>query len=440
MPNLNPDTSDLPRKEIASFSAALGGQNVVFGIQASFMMFAFTDILLLAPAAVGTLFFIARLFDAANDPFMGIIADRTRSRWGKFRPWLLFVPVPLGVMTVLCFYNPQLGYGATLIYAYVIYFIWGILYTPSDIPLWSLAGVMTRNQDARGKLITIARIFSIVGAVVPLIFIPALAEWFSPDEPRQGYMGAVAVLMIISVPLMTLAFWGTTERVQSKRNPLSISDLFENLKINRPLQLVFLFIIIAGLGTTSTGAAIYFASYNLGDAKLVAPLSIALLAGIIVGMMFTLMMTRLWGKKNALIYVSLARFLILVIFFFVGYSSLPLVLLLSVLNGLCLGPILALVPAMMADSIDYAEHKTGKRFEGLSFSFMTFGNKAAAGIGAFAAGAMMALTGYIANQTQSAEALSGIFLIMTLVPALGVILSIIPILFYPDLDKNHASI
>ncbi len=429
-------TRDLPNKEIASFSAALGGQNVIFGIQASFMMFAFTDILALAPVAVGTLFFAARLFDAANDPAMGIIADRTRSRWGKFRPWLLFMPVPLGIMTILCFYNPQLSYSSTLIYAYVIYFIWGIFYTPCDIPLWSLAGVMTRHNDARNKLITIARVFSMIGGVAPVIFLPVLAELLAPDDPRQGYLGAVALLVFACVPLMTFAFWGTTERVQSERTALSFSDLFENLKANRPLQLIFLFIIIGGLGTAPTGAAIYFASYNLGDAKLAGPLGLAWIVGIILGMSATLPIIRRWGKAKAMIYIACARILVLTGFFFIGYSSLPLVFLLSSLNGFFIGPMLAIVPAMMADSIDYAEEKTGKRFEGLSFSFMTFGNKAATGIGALAAGTMMSLAGYIANQEQSAEALNGIFLVMTLVPALGAFLSIIPILFYPDLDKR----
>lgn len=430
----------IPRDQRYSFTAALGGQNIIFGIQLSFLMFAFTDILGLLPAAVGTLLLIARVWDGFNDPIMGMIADRTNTRWGKFRPWLLFVPVPLAIVTTLCFYNPGFSYTGTLIYAYIVYILWGMLYTLTDIPIWALSTVMSRSSSARTKMVSVARSFSTMGILIPTILIPVLAEKFSPEDPSQGYIYSVMIFAVLSVPLITMAFFGVEERVSTVRPKVKLSDTYNVVKSNRPLQLVFLTMICSAFTAAPISGVIYFASYNLGDAKQMGILSLISMIGMILGMVFTPAMVRKIEKRGVIISTSIIRAVLLVGYFYIGYDNLLAVYLMTFILSTFNSPFLVLQPIMVGDSVDYAEWKTGIRSEGIAFSGMTFANKLITAFGAFAVGMVLATTGYIAGAEQTQEAKDGIFLVMTLFPAFSCLLMLIPMKFYSLSDKKLAAI
>lgn len=427
----------IPRKYSFSFTAALGGQNIIFGIQLSFLMFAFTDILGLLPAAVGTLLLVARVWDGFNDPLMGILADRTNTRWGKFRPWLLFVPVPLAIVTTLCFYNPGFSYTGTLIYAYVIYIAWGMLYTLTDIPIWSLSTVMTRNSSARTKMVSVARSFSTMGILVPTILIPVLAEKFSPEDPSQGYFYSVAIFAVLSVPLITMAFFGVKERLVVDRPKFKLSDTYHVFKSNKPLQITFLTMLCSALTAAPVSAVIYFAMYNLGDAKQMGIISLISMIGMIIGMAFTPYMIKRIEKKGVIIFTSIMRVALLGLYFYLGYDNLMIVYVMTFVLATMNSPFLVLQPLMVGDSVDYAEWKTGIRSEGTAFSCMTFANKIITAIGAFAVGMLLAATNYVAGTSQSQETMDGIFLAMTLLPAISCLLMLIPIRFY---NLNEATL
>ncbi|MGF1751187.1 MFS transporter [Vibrio cionasavignyae] len=434
------DLDVIPRKQSFSFTAALGGQNIIFGIQLSFLMYAFTDILGLLPAAVGTLVLVARLWDGFNDPLMGILADRTNTRWGKFRPWLLFVPVPLAIVTTLCFYNPGFSYTGTLIYAYVIYILWGMLYTLTDIPIWALSTVMTRSSSARTKMVSIARSFSTMGILVPTILIPVLAEKFSPEDPSQGYFYSVAIFAVLSVPLITLAFFGVKERLVVKRPKIRLSDTVNVFRSNRPLQLVFLTMLCSSLTAAPVSAVIYFATYNLGDAKQMGIISLISMLGMIIGMAFTPMMIKRIQKKGVIIATSILRVALLSLYFYLGYDDLITVYIMTFVLATLNSPFLVLQPIMVGDSVDYAEWKTGIRSEGVAFSCMTFANKVITALGAFAVGLILSMTHYVAGTSQTQEAMDGIFLAMTVLPAISCVLMLIPIKFYSLTDEKLAEI
>ena len=246
---------------VTSYSLALAGQNIIFSIQLNFLMFAFTDLLGLLPAAVGTLLLLARLFDAANDPLMGYVVERTRTRWGKFRPWLLISPLPLGLLTLAMFHNPGLPPGQTLMYAYVVYFAWTIVYTLTDVPIWSLTATMTRDAQERSRVVAIARVGSVVAVASAAIFIPVLAQWLAPDSKQGGYFQAVLLLVCIAVPLLTLAFFGVRERVVPQAETVSLRAQFAWLRDNRPLQLLLASGLLGFMSVSTLTIVPYYAEY-----------------------------------------------------------------------------------------------------------------------------------------------------------------------------------
>jgi Na+/melibiose symporter-like transporter len=165
---------------------------------------------------------------------MGVIADRTRTKWGRFRPWLVVVPLPIAVATAAMFYNPGLGSTETLIYAYVVYFTWSILYTLSDIPLWALSSVMTDDTEERTRLVSFGRVGSLIGILLPGVLVPVIAGGVAPDDQGRGYFIAAAIFAAVSVPLMMVAGVGTRERVEIPNERAQLRDVWEGFRINRP--------------------------------------------------------------------------------------------------------------------------------------------------------------------------------------------------------------
>ena len=424
---------------ITSYTLALGGQNIIFSIQLNFLMFAFTDLLGLMPAAVGTLLLLARLFDAANDPFMGYVVERTRTRWGKFRPWLLISPLPLGLLTLAMFYNPGLSPTQTLLYAYVVYFSWTIIYTLTDVPIWSLTATITRDVQERSRVVAIARVGSVVALGSAAVFVPILALWLAPESKQDGYFQAVLIFVCVSVPLLTLAFFGVREKVIPKKETIPLKAQLAWLRDNRPLQLLLVSGLLGFMSISTATVVPYYAEYVLGDAGLVGPLMGSLILGVLAGIFPTMYLARYFSKKKLNIWSAYLRFGLALLYFFIGYEQLPLVFLFSFVLGLLAGPSTVLVPVMIGDTIDAMEKKHGIRSEALAFATFTFSNKAATGLAAWVAGLVLAVTGYVANQSQSLETVDGIFAMVTLLPAVSAFLSALPLYFYrlPDEPMNR---
>ncbi|MBN2651255.1 MAG: MFS transporter [Spirochaetales bacterium] len=446
MKNLSSDSSQkIPGREITAFSAALGGQNILYGLQVAFIMYAFTEFLGLKPAAVGILFIAARVWDAFNDPIMGLIADRTRTRWGKFRPWLLVIPIPIAILTILNFVNPGLGSTGNLIYASIIYILWGMVYTLCDIPIWALTSAMSRDSDQRTKLISIARIVSMVGLILPTILVPAIADAVSPNNQYKGYLIAVIILCSVGGPLMILAFLGTTERTNISPDRLSFKKTLHLLKINKPMQLLILTAVLYSLVMVSQAAQIYFAAYNLGSDNKVTIIAGLTLFGMMLGMGFTPLLAKKIGKRKTVIYTGIIRAVIGVIFFMIGYGNEIVIYCFVFIFGVFLGPFVALQNAMIGDTVDYAEYITGERAEGITFSLQTFANKIESAFSGGMVGIILTLVHFVPPienqvQEQTEATLNGIFAMISIIPAIGSLIMIIPMIFYPLSEAKHAQI
>ncbi len=419
----------LSKKEIYSFAFAGLGQNLIYNFSATFIMIFYTDVLGLAALSVGTLMLVARVWDAINDPIMGIIVDKTNTRWGKLRPYLLGVAIPMAVFTILTFLNVELPTNTKLVYAYVTYIAWGMIYTVSDVPYWGLSSAMSDDPKDRLNIMTIARIMSNVGLAIAIV-VPPIVLGLLQDHP-QRYAIVATGISVLGAALFLLAFFNTKERVTRPTEVSHIKD-FALLKENKPLLQLQSSRMLGAFRMVLGAAGTYFAKYNLNNEGLFSLLGATLILSMIFAMMLTPMLRRYLSKKalyqGGLVIQALAHIML----FVVGYSSLPLVLFLMFVVGFSMGLNDVIMYIMVNDSIDYLQRKTQKRLEGMVFSLHTFTTKLQTAIGLFVMGLVLNMFGFIENVPQSESSMFGIFMLLTLLPAASSLLSLIPMLKYKE--------
>ena len=426
----------LQNKEIISFSLAGLGQNLIYNYSATFIMIFYTDVLGLAALSVGTLMLVARVWDAINDPMMGIIVDKTRTRWGKLRPYLLGVAIPMAVFTILTFTNVNLSTQSKLIYAYITYIGWGMVYTVSDVPYWGLSSAMSDDPHDRLRIMTLARILSNVGLAIAIV-VPPLVLGMLADHP-QRYGIVAAVISIIGAALFLLAFFNTKERVERPAEVSKLKD-FLLLKENKPLLQLQSSRMLGAFRMILGAAGTYFAKYNLNNEGLFSLLGGTLILSMIFAMILTPYLRRFFSKKalyqGGLIIQAIAH----VALFLIGYNQIGLVLLLMFIVGFSMGLNDVIMYIMVNDSIDYLQAKTQRRFEGMIFSLHTFTTKLQTAIGLFVMGLILNLFGFIENVPQSDSSMFGIFMLLTLLPAVSSLLSLIPMIPYQEQKEQLQS-
>ena len=431
-------SATLRRREVASWTVGLFGQNLLFSLQLNFALFAFVEILGILPAAVGTMLFLARVFDGFNDPLMGAVADRTRTRIGRFRPWLLVVPVPIALASAAMFFDPGLSAGGTLAYAYVVYFAWGVLYTLGDIPIWALSSAMTSDPAERTRIVSLGRVGALIGMFVPAVGVPVIASAVAPGDPGTGYFIAAALFAGVSAPLMFVAGLGTRERVEVPDDRPVPGELWEGFRQNQALQRLVASAVLGSLALGAQGAFPFFARYNLGDDALVGLLFGVTAVSALTGIALTPWLTRRVGKVRAVVGAAVLRAVVLVVWYVVGWQSLAACIGFVALMSASIAPWMVHLSTMIGDSVDVLEVRTARRHDGVAFSLQTLSAKVSTGLGALVTGSVLAATGFVANQEQTPEALSGIFVVLTLVPAASSLLSTLPLRAYPITPQVHA--
>ena len=311
----------LSNKEIYSFAFAGLGQNLIFNFSATFIMIFYTDVLGLAALSVGTLMLVARVWDAVNDPIMGIIVDKTNTRWGKLRPYLLAIALPMAVFTILTFLNVNLSTNSKLLYAYVTYIAWGMVYTVSDIPYWGLSSAMSDDPKDRLKILSVARIMSNVGIAISTV-VPPIILGLLQDHP-QRYAIVATGISIIGASLFLLAFINTKERVTRPNSVSHIRD-FALLKENKPLLQLQSSRMLGAFRMVLGAAGTFFAKYNLNNEALFSLLGATLILSMIFAIMITPMLRRYFSKKALYQGGLLIQALAHIALFIVGYSSLQI--------------------------------------------------------------------------------------------------------------------
>lgn len=425
----------------------------------AYLMIFYTDVFGLPAAAVGTMFLITRIWDSAFDPIVGVIADRTHSRWGKFRPYLLWLAVPFGLIGVLTFFTPDWGPTAKLVYAYVTYSLMMMVYSAINVPYASLLGVMSPDPKERNTLSTFRMMFAYIGSFIALLLFMPLVNFFSggskeAGEQQMGWTLAVVVIAVMCVVLFLGCFAWTRERVKpikTEQNPLKddLKDLFHN----RPWW------ILLGAGVAALvfnsirdGATVYYFKYFVveeeytsvslfGVSFVLSGLYLAVgQATNIVGVIAAAPVSNRIGKRNTYMWAMIIATVLSVIFYWFDKDDLVLIFVFQVLISICAGSIFPLLWSMYADCADYSELKTGNRATGLIFSSSSMSQKFGWAIGTAVTGWLLAFFGFQANAVQSEEAISGIKMFLSFLPAVGTVLSVIFISLYPLTEKKMKEI
>ncbi|MDQ1167075.1 MFS transporter [Flavobacterium sp. SORGH_AS_0622] len=444
-------------KEKIGYGLGDAASSMFWKIFSMYLLFFYTDVFGLAPAIVGTMFLITRIWDSCFDPIVGILADRTKSKWGKFRPYLLWVAIPFAVIGVLTFYTPDFDEKGKIIYAYVTYSLMMMIYSLINVPYASLLGVMSSDRKERNTLSSYRMVFAFGGSLLALWLIEPLVNYFGGNlNSKTGWLTTIAVFGLITTIFFWTCFAFTKERVQpigDEQNNLK-EDLKDLLK-NRPWWIL----LGAGIGalvfnSIRDGAAVYYFKYYVSssinfDFSLfgtdfhMTPTSIYLVLGQaanIIGVIAATPIANRIGKKKTFFGAMALAAILSLIFYLFGKEDIFLIMTFQVLISICAGCIFPLIWSMYADSADYSEWKQGRRATGLVFSASSMSQKFGWTIGGAGAGWLLGYYGFQANVEQTATAQNGIQLMLSILPAIAAGISVAFIAFYPLSEEKLQTI
>lgn len=464
------ETKYLSRKEKLSFTVAAFGRSGIYTIMTMFYMVFLVDVVFQgmknAGVTASSIILAGRIFDAANDPIMGMIVDRTRTKWGKMRPYLLFSPVPIAITTVLLFWAPGFASdGAKIAYAAVTYILWGVMFTIQDVPFWGLSAVITPNEQERTSFLSTARLGSTFGGILPSLLIPVLRN--STLGLKNGYLVGATIFALLGAALSSLAFFNTKERVEQSEKTPSLKESVQMVAKNKVLLIVIMAAILGSTMVIANISADYISNYlilqngNNGfvpKGTVLTTLTIAIGVGMVPAMAVFPLLRKKFSLKQ--IYIGSSLFGVIAhmacYLIFVGnveHINLYLLWVCLFFMGFPLGIYNVITYALIADSVDYIEWKTGKRSEGVCFAFQTFLSKVTAGIAGVATGIVLDKGGYIEPDptqldamgkqilaTQSPDTLKWLLFMVTVLPAIGFALTIIPMLFNDYTGKKKDQI
>ena len=414
----------LTSREKYSYGIGAYGKDLACGIVYTFLMIYFTDVVGINPAFVGTLFLMARLWDAINDPIMGMIVDYTRSRFGKFRPWIFIGTILNSVVLFLLFRKPDLEGTSLYLYYSVMYILWGMTYTIMDIPYWSMIPTLATTKEDREKISVVPRIFASLGGLTVTTFGIALVNKLGNGNQIKGfeYFALGIVIIFIISTIVTCINVKEKTQVQVNNEKVNIKQAFNILKQNDQL-LVFIGIVLAyNLAMQlAGGAAIYYFKYVAGKESLFSLYSFFKVAEI-GGLMLFPVVTRKIGRQQVFRMATILPMFGLITLFISGLIAPQSILFISVsavLLNLGSGFLLGSTTVMLADIVDYGEYKLGSRNESIIFSAQTLLVKLASALSGWLIGVGLSLIGYVAGAAvQSNITIIGIRVIMTIIPSI----------------------
>ena len=437
--------------EKLGFSAGEYSSSIVWQALMFFLPAFYSDTFGLELTDIATMFLIVRFFDAFNDPIMGIIADRTNTKWGKFRPYLLWFAVPYGVIAMLMFNTPDFDYSGKLAYAYVTYSLMMIIYTVIMIPYNSWVGVISPSSEERTSVSSYKFVFAyLAGLSVQSLILP-MVDYFGKTtndlgeiitNDAIGYRYTMIVLGSVSIIFFLVTFFTAKERVHPEAKAESnIKQDFKDLTKNKDWIIVFatsmlllIYVIVR------SGDIMYYFEYYIGDKGLATQFMVVGTVATLLGVLPTKWLSAKFGKKEvfitALAIISLSQ----LVFYFAGPEDIYIIFAAQIIFSLASGPTMPLMWAMLADTADYSEWKTHRRATGLIFSATNMSIKSGVAIGGAAIMWILAYYGYEANAEQTEESIFGIKMLMSIIPAVLAALSMIPLFFYTLNDKKLAII
>jgi GPH family glycoside/pentoside/hexuronide:cation symporter len=461
--------------------------NFVFQTMLIFQLGFYTDVFGISAVAAGTLLLVGRFWDAVFDPFMGVVADRTNTRWGKFRPWVLWSAIPFAVMFVLAFTTPDFGATGKVIYAYVTYILLMTIYSVNNLPYSALNGVITGDVNERTSLSSYRFFFAMSASfLVQGLMLPLVGK-FGHGDAAAGWTWTIGLFATLSVIFFVITFFSVRERIHPDPNQKSspkqdFADLLKNKPwISMFVLTLFVFITLALWGS----GMFYYFTYYLGKDQLFAFLqswglvtaaesahvttswwhdllnafgliakedrsnvtsvafSVFNMSGqlvMILGVLASKWLSIRFGKRLVFLVGLSFTTLFTLSFIIVPPEAVELTFVLNALKSLAYGPTIPLLWAMMADVADFAEWRTHRRATGVVFAGIVFALKAGLGFGGAICGWLLATYGYVPNVVQSDSALLGIRLTGSVYPAITFLVGVIALLFYGITKKLNLQI
>lgn len=487
------------KKEAAGFLVGMFGQNLIYNIVATGLYFYFQNVICLPAMALGWIMTIARIWDAINDPMMGTIVDKTHSKWGKCRPYLIIFPAIIGLITILAFLNGNYATADTttqkvliVAWAAISYIAWGMCFTVCDIPLWGITSLMTEDENDRSKILGLARMVAGVGGIGVLVvqIAQAAAGAFGGDM-QKGFIVTVIIMTVVATILFEFAGLFTKERVDKSERSYTFKENFKIMFGNKPFRQILISGILRSpiqllMIVAMTLVTYYYANGNImnilvyNDDGSLAGINVKILiglgcvaAGLFVGQFVAMGVTPLIIKKvekktlyNVYSIAGAVPYALIFVFYKVSGGDLTTTFW-SIIIGICMlfgsaafGGINVLQSVMIADCVDYEEYYNGVRTDGVFFSGQSFITKLAAGISTIVSSAVYAIVGYSgANVDKLNKAIENganfltydggtgagkyaeaMFFLISIPPAIGMILSAIPTLKYAMTDAEHKEI
>lgn len=468
-PYADKEIPDYGNKEKVAFALGMFGQNLIYIIVGSFLSIFYTDVIFVPALALLIITFVSRIWDAVNDLMMGSIVDRTKSRWGKCRPYLKYTPIPIAIFTVLMF-APVKNFATPVKVVYIIitWLTWELLYTLGDIPLWGMTSLMTDDVEKRTKLVSLARIIGGASILLTFVFKPLVALFGGNDE-QKGYFITVLVLSVIGCIFFKLPFIFTRERVvpeKENENSLKFKDSIKLFVSNKYFVRTMLSQVLGSARGISMTMAVYLSAWVFANGGNDGLWYIYLMVPYILGNFAAMLLANSFDKKfdkvNVVKIISAASIAFYVIMFLsfklLGLSILSLIIIAVCLfvSGASSGFTIVYYTTMIHDAIDYKEHECGKRYDGVYLSGLNFiakfNNAVTLGI--------TYLAFYFVNYSERIEAIKESILnganinfmadfpdiawvligLATIVPAIANLLQIFPLMGYKLDNKTHDEI
>lgn len=422
------------------------GKDLALGVIGSYLLIFYTDILGISAAAAGAILVLTKIWDAINDPIMGTIVDKTNTKWGRFRPYVLFVPIPLAVFSALCFVAPDFSTTGKVIYALVTYTITGMLFTAYDVPLWGMVPSITNNQNESNKCISSARFFTSVGMLIATTFaypmIQKLGGGAETENLRAGYPKFMAILGVASVIFAWITFACTKERehVNEAKSSQNVFKSFLEVIKNRNVSAIFITMILQAIAMIlpNTIGAFYVINY-LGRPELVAVyFAVTGIIGLLTAPVTSIILKKIPAKKLTIIAMSISIILSIAAFF-IPAQNITLIFIVFALFGFFMPVPMVSVTSLLVDAGNEIYSATGKRADGVLFSLNSFAIKCGTALASGIASIVLTITHYNASEfVQAPEVAVGINITRTLIVAVVYAIAIVVISrFSPSDNKNN---
>ncbi len=433
------DTAPLSFREKVGYGLGDMASNFYMGFFGLFLLYYYTDVFGISPAAAATMLLVTKIVDAISDPAMGIIADRTQSRWGKYRPYLLFVAIPYALLGYLLFLGPEFGELGKLIYAYVTYTLVMLAYTAINVPYSALLAVISPVAEERTKATQFRFVFASLGTLCVGAFATPLVSWLGGGDEVLGFRLTIILFAILSVLIFWITFATTRERIRPRKHESSVRDDISALVKNLSwvVLVVVGILVVVGLVARFASIVFYMKYYLVDDGARVflifdrtALLTSCGLIGQLIGALMTPMLAARFEKHHLVIFMNILHAILLGLCFVIPPDQYWSIVVVHSLGIFTFGVIITLLFSMYTDCAEYGEWSTGKNTAGLTVSASMFSLKFGSAIGGALPGFMLAGFGFVANEVQTDTAISGIRLMFNVLPAAFFVAAGLAMMFY----------